>query len=250
MALKKAPKNNHLKVRPGKKPGKKPGEKPGKAPGRGRQPATRTPAATLARYHHGDLHSALLAAAERVLERDGLQGLTLRAAAREAGVSHAAPAHHFGDLTGLLSELAAVGFRKFNDTIAKARAADPLPQAAFDSTGEAYVRFALAHPGLFQLMFRGERLDMQRPALQEALTASFRNFAGAVGAMRHESVNTTALSLPQAADMVRAWSMVHGFALLAQHGRLNPILGRLPPGTDVIALLRAVLVSKTPFPHV
>lgn len=215
------------------------------------RPALRKAAAPAdVRYHHGDLHSALLAAAERVLERDGLQGLTLRAAAREAGVSHAAPSHHFGDLTGLLSELAAVGYRKFNEALGKARAASPAPEAAFDLTGEAYVRFALAHPGLFQLMFRGERLDMQRPALQEALTASFRNFAGAVGAMRHESVDTAALSMPQAADMVRAWSMVHGFALLAQHGRLNHILGRLPPGTDVIGLLRAVLVSKTPFPHV
>src|SRR5947199_7464628 len=64
-------------------------------------------------YHHGDLHDALLNAAETVLERDGVQGLTLRAAAREAGVSHAAPTHHFGDMTGLLSELAAVGFRRF-----------------------------------------------------------------------------------------------------------------------------------------
>ncbi len=63
-------------------------------------------------YHHGDLHEALLQAAERVLERDGLAGLTLRAVAREAGVSHAAPTHHFGDLTGLLSELAAIGFRQ------------------------------------------------------------------------------------------------------------------------------------------
>src|SRR5947207_13010795 len=64
-------------------------------------------------YHHGDLHDALLKAAETVLERDGVQGLTLRAAAREAGVSHAAPTHHFGDMTGLLSALAAVGFRRF-----------------------------------------------------------------------------------------------------------------------------------------
>src|SRR5260370_4613036 len=62
-------------------------------------------------YHHGALHDALLEAAERVLERDGLSGLTLRAVAREAGVSHAAPTHHFGDLTGLVSELAAIGFR-------------------------------------------------------------------------------------------------------------------------------------------
>src|SRR5213593_4370400 len=76
------------------------------------RPAEDTP------YHHGALREALLKAAERVLERDGLSGLTLRAVAREAGVSHAAPTHHFGDLTGLLSELAAVGFRQFNAVMA------------------------------------------------------------------------------------------------------------------------------------
>lgn len=199
-------------------------------------------------YHHGDLPTALLEAAERILERDGMQGLTLRAAAREAGVSHAAPTHHFGDLTGLLSELAAVGYRKFNAAIAKARAESATPDASFDATGEAYVTFALTHPGLFQLMFRADRLDMQRPALQEALMASFRNFAGAVATMRHENIDTAALSLPQAADMVRTWSMVHGFAILAQHGRFKHILERLPPGTDITALMRAMLKSKTPIP--
>src|SRR5581483_12252958 len=71
-------------------------------------------------YHHGALHDALLQAAERLLERDGLGGLTLRAVAREAGVSHAAPTHHFGDLTGLVSELAAIGFRQFNAAMAAA----------------------------------------------------------------------------------------------------------------------------------
>src|SRR5216683_2087025 len=71
-------------------------------------------------YHHGALCDALLEAAERVLERDGLSGLTLRAVAREAGVSHAAPTHHFGDLTGLVSELAAIGFRQFNTAMAAA----------------------------------------------------------------------------------------------------------------------------------
>src|ERR1017187_9731954 len=74
-------------------------------------------------YHHGALRDALLQAAERVLERDGLQGLTLRAVAREAGVSHAAPTHHFGDLTGLVSELAAIGFRQFNAAMVAAGAA-------------------------------------------------------------------------------------------------------------------------------
>ena len=64
-------------------------------------------------YHHGDLREALLRTAEAMLERDGLAKLTLRAVAREAGVSHAAPSHHFSDLAGLLSALAAVGFRRF-----------------------------------------------------------------------------------------------------------------------------------------
>src|SRR4029077_600186 len=79
-------------------------------------------------YHHGALRDALLEAAERVLERDGLPGLTLRAVAREAGVSHAAPTHHFGDLTGLVSELAAIGFRQFNTAMAESCAPDaPFP---------------------------------------------------------------------------------------------------------------------------
>src|SRR5262245_57256477 len=79
-------------------------------------------------YHHGALRDALLQAAERVLERDGLAGLTLRAVAREAGVSHAAPTHHFGDLTGLVSELAAIGFRQFNTTMGEACSAEtPYP---------------------------------------------------------------------------------------------------------------------------
>src|SRR5262245_12412967 len=64
-------------------------------------------------YHHGSLREAMLRAAESILERDGIRGLTLRAAAREAGVSHAAPKNHFGDVMGLLSDLAAVGFARF-----------------------------------------------------------------------------------------------------------------------------------------
>src|SRR4051794_8394078 len=82
-----------------------------------RRPAS---AKTETPYHHGALREALLKAAERVLERDGLAGLTLRAVAREAGVSHAAPTHHFGDLTGLVSELPAIGFRQFNAAMVSA----------------------------------------------------------------------------------------------------------------------------------
>src|SRR5260370_27018851 len=103
-------------------------------------------------YHHGDLLEAVLKAAEQVLERDGLPGLTLRAVAREAGVSHAAPTHHFGDLTGLVSELAAIGFRRFNATMAAAGASATTPPEKGMASAKAYVAYAQAHPGMYGLM--------------------------------------------------------------------------------------------------
>src|SRR5437588_7018998 len=112
-------------------------------------------------YHHGALRDALLQAAERVLERDGLAGLTLRAVAREAGVSHAAPTHHFGDLTGLLSELAAIGYRMFNAAMVAADSSGPSPLDKAMARAKAYVAYARAHPGMYGLMFRTERPDLK-----------------------------------------------------------------------------------------
>lgn len=192
-------------------------------------------------YHHGALREALLKAAEQVLERDGLAGLTLRAVAREAGVSHAAPAHHFGDLTGLLSDLAAIGFRQFNTTMAAAAAPDmPFPTRAV-ARAKAYVAYAKAHPGMYGLMFRTERLDHSRPSLCAAAEASFAGLAEAVGASRHEHIEREALTLEQAAAIARAWSIVHGFTTLLLDGRLSDILKRLPAGTEVETLLEAML---------
>ena len=194
-------------------------------------------------YHHGALRDALLQAAERVLERDGLSGLTLRAVAREAGVSHAAPTHHFGDLTGLVSELAAIGFRQFNDAMVDAGAASTVPAEQALARAHAYVGYAQAHRGMYGLMFRTERLDMSRPSLHQAADASFAGLAGAIGASRHEQISAQALSLDQAAAIVRAWSLVHGFTMLLLDDRLSDILRRLPEGTDVEALLDAMLKS-------
>src|SRR3954454_19376975 len=137
-----------------------------------RRSATKGKPAEEARYHHGALHEALLEAAEKVLERDGLQGLTLRAVAREAGVSHAAPTHHFGELTGLLSELAAIGFRQFNAAMAAADSSGPSPLDKAMARAKAYVAYARAYPVMYGLMFRTERLDMTRPSLHEAASAS------------------------------------------------------------------------------
>jgi AcrR family transcriptional regulator len=194
-------------------------------------------------YHHGDLHDALLKAAETVLERDGLPGLTLRAVAREAGVSHAAPTHHFGDLTGLVSELAAIGFRQFNAAMAVAGSIEGSGLEKAMARAKAYVAYAQAHPGMYGLMFRTERLDMTRPSLHEAASASFAGLAGAIGASRKEQISEEALSIDQAAAIVRAWSLVHGFTTLLLDGRLVDVLRRLPKGTDAAMLLDAMLRS-------
>ncbi len=193
-------------------------------------------------YHHGDLHGALLKAAKRVAEREGINGLTLRAVAREAGVSHAAPSHHFGDVTGLLSELAAIGFTKFSEQLGAATCSETAPEAVAARKASAYVSFARENPCLFQLMFRGERLDHDRPALREASESAFRKLAGIVAARRHEEVVPDHLTLEQAADIARIWSLVHGFAMLYLDGRLSPIMDGLPPGTTEESLLAAMLM--------
>src|SRR5215813_1885712 len=193
-----------------------------------------------ASYHHGSLRPALLRAAERILERDGIQALTRRAAAREAGVSHAAQKNHFGDMTGLLSDLAAVGFQRIAAAMQASQRDSHSPAERLEAVGRGYVSFARAHPGLFRLMDRSERLDMSRPALRDALAASGRVLYGAVGAVREENLGG-ALTLAQAAHVASAWSLVHGFATLLLDGPLNRLMSQLPFGTDPDELLGTML---------
>jgi AcrR family transcriptional regulator len=216
-------------------------------PAAAKQAVRRTRAAADSPYHHGALREALLKAAEKVLERDGLPGLTLRAVAREAGVSHAAPTHHFGDLAGLLSELAAIGYRQFGAAMIAANASGTLEQKGLASA-KAYVAFAQAHPGMYGLMFRAERLNMSRPSLREAADASFSGLVRAVAAGRQEQIDEHALTLEQAGAIVRAWSMVHGFAMLLLDDRLTDVMRRLPKGTTMDQLFEAMLRSPGPRP--
>jgi AcrR family transcriptional regulator len=201
--------------------------------------------AVTAPYHHGALREAMLEAAERILERDGIAGLTLRAAAREAGVSHAAPKNHFGDIRGLLSELAALGFARFGAALVANTREGETPKARLAAIGHGYVTFARQNPGLFLLMFRSERLDFSRPPLRAAAEAAFGVLASAVGARQREASETPS-TLSQAAQITAAWSLVHGFAMLMLDGRLKPLVARMPDGTDEMALLAAILRGPTP----
>jgi AcrR family transcriptional regulator len=206
--------------------------------GKGRKAVAAAP------YHHGSLHEAMLTAAERILERDGIAGLTLRAAAREAGVSHAAPKNHFGDVRGLLSELAAVGFARFRTALtANVGESDP-PSERLAAIGRGYVTFAQGNSGLFLLMFRSERLDFGRPALRTAAEAAFGVLRGAVGALKR-GPHEMPLTLPEAARVTAAWSLVHGFAMLMLDGRLKQLIAGMQDGVDEMALLVAVLKSPS-----
>ena len=182
-------------------------------------------------YHHGDLPAALVQAALAILEREGLTALTLRAVARRAGVSHMAPAHHFGDLSGLLSELAAEGYRLFTASLEKAQS-EPGTRSVARAAAQAYVAFARLHSSLFLLMFRSERLDWSRPSLAEAAARSERALMRNAGRSGDRSQDEPMRALDWAAPIDRAlisravfrWSVVHGFAMLVIDGRLEPVL--------------------------
>src|SRR5215469_3150823 len=111
-------------------------------------------------YHHGDLRRQLIAAAEQIIRERGVDGFTLREAARRVGVSPAAPAHHFKDAKGLLTEVALLGFRDFGKALAAAdkRGGENAARRLHEQ-GKAYVRFALKYPARFQLMFRVDKHD-------------------------------------------------------------------------------------------
>jgi AcrR family transcriptional regulator len=159
------------------------------------------------------LRNALVRAGLALLEDKGAEALTLRAIATAAGVSHAAPAHHFGNLRGLLTALAAEGFERFAAAMESERAAgDADPRAQVYAAGRAYVGFARTHPALFRLMFSSKRLDPGDPAIQAASERAYRQLkeivAGLGAAMKIED--------PAARAQLEliVWSFAHGFAHL------------------------------------
>ena len=159
-------------------------------------------------YHHGDLREALLDAAERSLDRQGVPGLSLRAIARDAGVTHSAAYHHFADRASLLRAVAGRGFDRLRDALDAATAGAEAP-LAFLEMGVAYVRFAARHPGLFRLMF-GAEVARGRARDDVLRVASEAAFAVLVGGARRIDPDATEASVRRRA--VAAWSLVHGLS--------------------------------------
>jgi AcrR family transcriptional regulator len=192
-------------------------------------------------YHHGSLPEALLAAAHSVLRRDGIAGLGLRSIAREAGVSHTAPKHHFGDTAGLLSELAAVGFRRLGEAMSTAALGAPDIRTRRNAIGMAYVHFAYENSALFGLMFRNEIIDMRRPSLAEASASAMRVMAPIVALEPSLAESPPTMSEDDAVRVTAAWAFVHGLATLLIDQRLRGILKRTMAFDDAVTLADATL---------
>lgn len=186
-------------------------------------------------YHHGALREALIEASEAVLAERGVEGYSLREVARRAGVSPAAPAHHFGDAAGLLTAVATLAYDELTAALeaGNARGGDD-PVARLREQGVGYVGFALRYPGRFGLMFR---TDLHRSAaLAVSADAAFDVLERGVRDLC-DAPPGAELTPAQRHALLAIWSVVHGFAHLAAAGQFN---GVAPPGGRD-ALLREML---------
>ena len=193
-------------------------------------------------YHHGDLRQQLLTVAEQIILERGVDGFTLREAARRAGVSPAAPAHHFKDAKGLLTEVALLGFREFGaelEAADQAGGADPARRLRLQAI--AYVNFALKQPARFQLMFRDDKHDSTNEEFKSVAARSYRILEGAIRAA--SNIPPDAELTPRSYGLLLAvWSMVHGFSHLALgRGLRRPGQGPLTKDAMLNSLLPLML---------
>ena len=159
-------------------------------------------------YHHGDLSRALVQAGRRILEKEGPSALSLRAVAREAGVSPAAPYHHFKDKSELLLAVASEGWHELGEAIAAARAAAPEPRRAIGEIGFAYVCFARRNPALYRLMYDTACEVMDMPAHAKDESSGWSQVSAALVAVGVDPNNTRELKLAT----IAAWCAAHGVA--------------------------------------
>lgn len=184
-------------------------------------------------YHHGDLRNGLLEAARAILEESSLSALTLRAVARRAGVSHAAPYRHFPNHEALLVELGIEGFHELRQYITEAGKVAGPESERIANIGAAYMRFVAKRPAVARLMFGSQLPNRdQFPALAQAADA----IGDEIGAALHD----TGLGLA-------VWSAVHGLAMLVLENVVD--LGQRRSGLHVLPsraeiLLRSLFATK------
>jgi AcrR family transcriptional regulator len=194
-------------------------------------------------YHHGDLRRALLEASLSLVREGGVGALSLREAARKAGVSPAAPYHHFKSRTALLAAIAEQGFARMLAAMEAGLAgAGVEPAARLEALGNAYVQFALSHPEHFRVMFLPELSPHgEFPSLDAARRPTFELLIQHVAAMQ-------AAGLSPSADprglVFTAWAAVHGIAALVLDGPLGGAAPQLGISLEQLGPLVASTLCK------
>ena len=193
------------------------------------------PAACGARpYHHGDLSRALVAAGRRILEAEGPAAMSLRAVAREAGVSPAAPYHHFKDKSELLDAVAEEGWHALKTAIGESRSRAADPRAALTEIGVAYVAFARRNPALYRLMYHAACNRAMMPDHAKDADSAYGQVAEALVAAGADPTDERELKLAQ----IAAWCNAHGVAEMAGFKEFEPLKEALG-GEE--AFVRAIL---------
>jgi AcrR family transcriptional regulator len=162
-------------------------------------------------YHHGDLSRALVQAGRRILEKEGPAGLSLRAVAREAGVSPAAPYHHFKDKCDLMAAVAGEGWHELGIAVAEARAKAKDARHGLSEIGVAYVCFARKNPALYRLMYDTacDSEDMPKHAKEES--SGWGQVRAALIDVGVDPENDRELKLAT----IASWCAAHGVAEMA-----------------------------------
>lgn len=200
------------------------------------------PACPVRPYHHGDLSRALVAAGRRILEAEGPAALSLRAVAREAGVSPAAPYHHFKDKSELLDAVADEGWRELGDAIAKGRTSATEPRLALSEIGVAYVCFARKNPALYRLMYHAACNRSMMPDKAKGEDSGYDQVREALIAAGADPSDEGELQLIQ----IAAWCSAHGVAEMVGFKEFEPLKEAMG-GEE--AFVRAILRHTGTFGH-
>lgn len=195
-------------------------------------------------YHHGDLRAALIQAADEIIAEGGIEAFSLRAAAQRAGVSPAAPAHHFGSAKGLLTEVALLAFERVGRYIEEAGHSDDVV-ADMRALGLAFVTFAVDHPGHFRLMFRNDLVNRSDPRYPEMSIKPGMRLALAVAAY-HGKSEMDLNRFEDAADTFCALSTLHGLAHLILAEKTGPFFENASPRDFLEKELPRVLARMYP----
>lgn len=195
-------------------------------------------------YHHGDLRAALIRAADEIIAEGGLESFSLRTAAQRAGVSPGAPAHHFGNARGLLTEVALLAYERVGECMEKVEnSGDPV--ADIRAFALAFVAFAVENPGHFRLMFRNDLVNRSDPRYDEVSVKPGRRLSNAIAAYQGKA-GMDLNRFEDAADVFGALATMHGLANLVLAEKTAPFFESPDPREFVEKVLPKVLERVYP----